>query len=51
MEKFSELKKFIEIKNNDFVNIVFSRDGKIKDVNVKVVEKKLALEEPLKIKN
>ena len=43
VEKFSELKKFIEIKNNDSVNIVFSRNGKIKDVNVKVVEKKIGI--------
>ncbi len=43
IEKFSELKKFIEIKNNNFVNIVFSRDGKVKDVDVKVVNKKIGI--------
>ncbi len=43
VEKFSEIKKFIEIKNNDSVNIVFNRDGQVKNVNVKVLDKKIGI--------
>ncbi len=37
IEKFSEIKKFIKIKNNNFINLQYSRNGKIYDVDVKVV--------------
>ncbi len=41
--KFSELKKFIEKKNNNSVIITFSRNNKINEVSVKVIEKKIGI--------
>ena len=43
IKKFSELKKFIEVKDNSSVNIIFSREGKVRDVNVNVVDKKIGI--------
>ncbi len=43
ISKFSELKKFIEKKNNSFVLITFSRNNKINEVSVKVIDKKIGI--------
>ena len=37
IEKFSEIKRYINIKNNESVNILFSRDGKVSEVKVNVI--------------
>ena len=37
IEKFSQIKKLIENKNNQSINLLFSRDGKVSEVNVKVI--------------
>ena len=38
IEKFSEIKQFIRKKNNSFINLIYSRDGKIYDTNVDVLD-------------
>ena len=38
IEKFSEIKQFIRKKNNSFINLTYSRDGKIYDTNVDVLD-------------
>ena len=37
IEKFSQIKKFIENKNNQSINLLFSRDGKVSEVRVNVI--------------
>ena len=37
IDKFSQIKKFINAKNNESVNILFSRDGKVSEVKVNVI--------------
>ena len=37
IEKFSEIKRFIENKNNQSINLLFSRDGKVSEVKVNVI--------------
>ncbi len=38
IEKFSEIKKFISKKNNQSISLIFSRDGKVNQVNVDVID-------------
>ena len=37
IEKFSQIKRLIENKNNQSINLLFSRDGKVSEANVKVI--------------
>ena len=37
IEKFSQIKRIIENKNNQSINLLFSRDGKVSEVNVNVI--------------
>ena len=37
IEKFSQIKKLIKAKNNNSINLLFSRDGKVSEVKVNVV--------------
>jgi Predicted membrane-associated Zn-dependent proteases 1 len=37
IEKFSEIKRFIKMKNNNSINLLYTRNGKVYDVDVKVV--------------
>ncbi len=37
IEKFSQIKGLIENKNNQSINLLFSRDGKVSELNVKVI--------------
>ena len=43
IEKFSELRKFIENKNNDYINVLYNRNGNISEIKVLVVEKKIGI--------
>ncbi len=38
IEKFSEIKRFIKMKNNNSINLSYIRNGKVYDVDVKVVD-------------
>ena len=38
IEKFSEIKEFIRKKNNDSINLIFSRNGKISETKINVID-------------
>ena len=43
IERFSQIKQFIQVKDEQSVKILYNRDGKIKSVDVKVVDKKIGV--------
>ncbi|MFL2661733.1 MAG: RIP metalloprotease RseP [Alphaproteobacteria bacterium] len=43
IKRFSELKQYIEVKDNQSVKILYSRDGKVQSINVDVIDKKIGV--------
>ena len=43
IEKFSELRKFIQKKNNDYINVLYSRNGNIDEIKILVEENKIGI--------
>ncbi len=43
IEKFSELRIFIEKKNDSYVNLLYSRNGLVNEIKVDVIDKKIGV--------